>query len=397
VVEFRSALGALGGLGGSPFAASRQPCRLTLGRGGIVLEAVNVHASDAGKPLVKPRKLRPGSRVAAISLSWGGPGVFPLRYEAGKRQFEDEFHVNVVETRHALKHPNWLSRHPEARAEDLMSAFLDPSIDAIISTIGGDDSIRILPYLDLDVIRKNSKVFMGFSDTTISLLVCFRAGLVSFYGPTFMAGFAENGGMFPYMVESVRKTLFSSDPVGTISPNAAGWAVEELDWGNPENQSRRRHLNPSTGWNFLQGKGVVEGRLIGGCVEVLDWLRGTEFWPSLPEWENAILFLETSEEAPPAGAVGRFVRCLAAMGVLSRLSGILFGRPGGQVPPENFAEYDEVLVDAVSQEYGRTDLPIVTGMDFGHTDPMMVLPMGMNARIDCDSRQFSILENAVVD
>ena len=347
--------------------------------------------------MVKPRKLRPGSRVAAISLSWGGPGAFPLRYEAGKRQFEDEFQCTVVETSHALKDPDWLSRHPEARAEDLLSAFADPSIDAIISTIGGDDSIRILPCLDLDVIRNNPKVFMGFSDTTISLMACFRAGLVSFYGPTFMAGFAENGGMFPYMVESVRKTLFSAAPIGVITPNNAGWAVEELDWRNPENQSRRRQLNPSSGWNFLQGKGIVEGRLIGGCIEVLDWLRGTEFWPGPPEWENAILFLETSEEGPPPAYVGRFLRCLAAMGVLPRLSAILFGRPGGEIPSEKFAEYDAVLVDAVSEESGLTDLPIVTGMDFGHTDPMMVLPFGLNARIDCDSRQFSIVESAVVD
>ncbi len=354
-------------------------------------------ATEVRKPLVKPRKLRPGCRVAAITLSWGGPGAYPLRYEAGKRQFEDEFQVEVVETRHALKHPDWLGRHPEARAEDLMSAFADPSIDAIISTIGGDDSIRILPYLDLDVIRNNPRVFMGYSDTTISLMACFRAGLVSFYGPTFMAGFAENGGMFPYMVESIRKTVFSSDPIGTINPNAAGWTVEELDWNNPENQSRRRELNPSTGWNFLQGKGIVEGRLIGGCVEVLDWLRGTEFWPGLAEWENAILFLETSEEAPPAALVGRFVRTLDAVGVLRRLSGVLLGRPGGQIPPEKFAEYGTVLKDAVSQESGLTDLPIVTGMDFGHTDPMMVLPMGLKARIDCDSRQFSILDSAVVD
>jgi muramoyltetrapeptide carboxypeptidase LdcA involved in peptidoglycan recycling len=296
-----------------------------------------------------------------------------------------------------MSDPTWLSRNPEARAEDLMSAFSDPSIDGIISTIGGDDSIRILPYLDLEVIRKNPKVLMGYSDTTISLLACFRAGLASFYGPTFMAGFAENGGMFPYMVESVRKTLFCADPIGTISPNTTGWTVEELDWRNPENQLRRRQLNPSPGSSFLQGKGIVEGKLIGGCVEVLDWLRGTEFWPGLPEWENAILFLETSEEGPPAAYVGRFIRVLAAMGVLPRLSGILFGRPGGQLPPEKFAEYDAVLTDAVGQEAGLTDLPIVTGMDFGHTDPMMVLPLGLNARIDCDSRQFSVLENAVVD
>ena len=77
-----------------------------------------------------------------------------------------------------------------------MAAFADEAINGIISTIGGEDSIRTLPYLDLDLIQKNPKVFMGFSDTTISHAACFKAGIVSFYGPSFMAGFAENGGMF---------------------------------------------------------------------------------------------------------------------------------------------------------------------------------------------------------
>ena len=85
--------------------------------------------------MLKPRRLRPGDKVAAISLSWGGPSAFPRRYEAGKRQFVEAFGVEVVETAHALKDPAWLAKHPEARASDLMEAFADRSISGIISTI----------------------------------------------------------------------------------------------------------------------------------------------------------------------------------------------------------------------------------------------------------------------
>lgn len=105
--------------------------------------------------MIKPRKLQPGDTIAAISLLWGGPGTFPHRYEAGKRQLQDEFGLKVVETAHALRDADWLHKNPGARAEDLMNAFREPAIKAIISTIGGDDSIRTLPYLDLDVIRSN--------------------------------------------------------------------------------------------------------------------------------------------------------------------------------------------------------------------------------------------------
>ena len=160
--------------------------------------------------MIKPNRLKRGSRVAAVSLSWGGPGAFLHRYAAGRRQFEDEFGVAVTETAHALRDPAWLARNPRARADDLLAAFADPAVDGII---GGDDSIRLLPYLDLDVIRNHPKVFIGYSDTTVTHCVCRAAGLVSFYGPAFMSGFAENTGMFPYMVDSVRRTLFESEPI----------------------------------------------------------------------------------------------------------------------------------------------------------------------------------------
>ncbi|HZM20699.1 MAG TPA: S66 peptidase family protein [Anaerolineales bacterium] len=347
--------------------------------------------------MIKPRKLQPGDTVAAISLSWGGPGTFPHRYEAGKAQLQDEFGLKVVETAHALSDAEWLRRNPKARAEDLMTAFADSSIKAIISTIGGDDSIRILPYLDLDVMRTNPKIFLGFSDTTITHLACFKAGLVSFYGPSIMAGFAENGGMFPFTANAVRSALFSSAPIGDLKPNTSGWTVEMLDWGNLENQSRKRKLNPSTEWKYLQGKGMWQGHLIGGCLEVLDFLRGTDFWPESSAWQDAILFLETSEEAPPPGLLKSILRSYASIGILRNLSGILFGRPGGNISPEQFKEYDEVLYQVVTEEEGLSDLPIISRMDFGHTDPMFVLPYGVKAEINCETQQIRILESAVVD
>ena len=346
---------------------------------------------------IKPKVLLPDSRIAAISLSWGGPGTVPYRYQIGKQQFEKEFGVTVVETEHALRDADWLAKNPKARAEDLMAAFADDTIDGIISTIGGEDSIRTLPYLDLDIIRNNPKVFMGFSDTTISHAACFKAGIVSFYGPAFMAGFAENTGMFPYMVDSVRRTLFSAEPIGVIEPNRLGWTVEYLPWENPENQSIRRKLNPCTGWRFHQETGVVEGQLFGGCVEVLDWLRGTDYFSATDDLQGAVLFLETSEDAPLPSFLTEFVRCLAAMGILEGLRGILLGRPGGGVDPQTFHAYDEALCKTVREEYGLNDIPIVTNMDFGHTDPMFVLPIGVKVRIDSGKQEIAIDEAAVIE
>jgi muramoyltetrapeptide carboxypeptidase LdcA involved in peptidoglycan recycling len=347
--------------------------------------------------LTKPQKLNPGDKIAALSLSWGGPGALPARYQAGKRQLEEAFDVQVVEMPHTLAEPDWLQAHPQARAEDLMQAFRDPSIRAIFSTIGGDDSIRTLPYLDLDVIRNHPKIYLGYSDSTITHFACLKAGLGSFYGPSIMSDFGENGGLFPYMVDSVRKTLFESQPIGMLSPNMDGWTDELLDWDDPRNQSIPRKRQPSTGWKFLQGTGVHSGRLIGGCLEVLDWLRGTDYWPDEEEWEDTILFIETSEEAPNPLAVERMLRALAALGVLKRVHGLLVGRPGGQVPPERFTEYDQAILNIVVKEEGLTDIPIITNMDFGHTEPVLLLPYGAQTRIDCEKQTIEIMENAVSD
>src|SRR5688500_16109590 len=199
--------------------------------------------------LRKPPHLQPGDTVAAVSLSWGGPGTFPHRYQAGKRQFEEAFGVRVVEARHALRDADWLARNPKARADDLMEAFSDPAVRGIVSTIGGDDSIRILRHLDLEVLRNNPKLFVGYSDTTVSRFACLAAGLSSLYGPTFMSGFGENAGMHAYLADSFRRAAFTADAPGVIAPSAA-WTVQRMPWTQPELQERPRTLRPSTGWRF---------------------------------------------------------------------------------------------------------------------------------------------------
>lgn len=276
-----------------------------------------------------------------------------------------------------------------------MAAFADPSIKAVIANIGGDDSIRLIPHVDLDVIRANPKILTGYSDTTVIHYLCRKAGLVTFYGPAVLSGFAESAGMFPYLADSFRRATFNAEPMGVIEPNTEGWTVEFADWREPANQNRRRTLQPCTGWNWLQGQGVVRGPLIGGCMEVLEFLKGTSVWPRPEEWDGKILFFETSEEGATPLLLTRWLRNYAAQGILHRVSAVLLARPGGQIDPATFQEYDKAILNVVSEEQGLTTLPVVTGMDFGHTDPFITLPMGVGAEVDCERQRFSIVEAAV--
>jgi len=343
--------------------------------------------------MIKPRTLRPGDRVAAISLSHGWPSVYPCAYQDGKRQFEEAFDVKVVESRHALADFHWLAAHPEARAADLLEVLQDPGIQGIVSTIGGDDSIRLLPFLDYSVIRQNPKVFIGYSDSTITHFAFLKASVTSFYGPSLMAGFDENGGLPPYMAESVRQVLFAPSPSVLISPNSDGWTIASWEWADQKRNQKKRELRSCSGWRWLQGSGQHRGRLIGGCLEAVDWLRGTPVWPAPSVWRNSILFLETSEDQPSPTLVTYMLRSLAATGALNEVRGILYGRPYGD--EASFEAYDGALLRVLA-ELNLTSLPVITRMDFGHTDPKFILPIGVAAEIDCDRQQIRLLESPTI-
>ena len=352
-------------------------------------------SSPAQCSLVKPRHLRPGDTIAAVTPSWGAPGAFPERYQAGKRQLEQAFNVKVVEMPHTLRPPEWVAANPRARAQDLMGAFADSAISGIFATIGGADSIRLLPFLDLDVIRANPKVFLGFSDITSLHLACHAAGLVTFYGPTVMAGFGENGGIHRFTADGVRRALFQVEPIGVVPPNDEGWTAGPTDWSDARLQMLPRPLETAEPPRILQGRGVVSGPLLGGCAEVLEMAKGTAWWPANGRWDGAILFYETSEDAPDPKWIRYWLRNYAAQEILGSLAGVLLARPD----PRGDSTYRNRLEAEVLEglaEAGLSKLPVLSGLDFGHTMPMMTLPYGVHAQIDCTAATLTITEAGVV-
>lgn len=344
--------------------------------------------------LRSPRMLCPGDRVAIVTPSWGGPACFPQRFEAGLRYLADTFRLDPVVMPQARRPAEWLDRNPQARAEDIMLAFEDARISGVIASIGGDDAIRLMPYLDLAVIAANPKVLLGYSDATVLHFACLKAGVTSFYGPTIMDGFAENCGMHAMARDAVRATLMSTGPVGKLPRNTHGWTDEWSDWSQPRNQDRARRLNAPLPAKVWQGTGRVRGPLIGGCAEVLEMLKGTGYWPPLERWTGALLFYETSEDAPSPQQVARWMRNYGAQGILERISGIILGRPGGGIPAARHDDYGAAIAKVLA-EYDAEHVALLTGLDFGHTAPAVVLPHGVDAILDCADASVSLADAAV--
>ncbi|MGD9701018.1 MAG: S66 peptidase family protein [Acidimicrobiia bacterium] len=341
---------------------------------------------------VRPRRLQTGDVVAVVSTSWGGPHVFPHVFDAGLSTLTDRFGLRVKELPTARMAPRALAADPKARADDLNAAFADESVVAIIASIGGDDSARILPHLDVDVIRANPMILIGYSDTATQLVFCNSLGLVTFNGPCVMAGMAQME-HFPRAEAHVRAMLF--EPAGTFRYEPyPEWVDTYLDWNDPANASAIGAVRPHDGWHWLNGSGICTGRLIGGCIEVLELLKGTRFWPAPDLWRDRILFLETSEDKPTIAQLRYWLFNYGIQGVFGDASALLIGRARGYSDAEKL-ELDQMIVDTVVGQFGATDLTIVTNMDFGHTDPQWILPLGGLAELDHEQRSFRLLEPVV--
>jgi muramoyltetrapeptide carboxypeptidase LdcA involved in peptidoglycan recycling len=194
-----------------------------------------------------------------------------------------------------------------------------------------------------------------------------------------MAGFSQLV-CFPAALEEYRRVLFSNDEY-RLEP-FKHWSNAYKDWNDPENAGQvDALLGSDTGHRWLQKGPVVEGRLWGGCIEILAMINATLAWPGKDFWNDRILCFETSEDKPTPEEVGYILRNFGVQGIVGKLRGILVAKPKDHSAEEKAALDREVLKIVVG-EFQCRDLSIVSNIDFGHTDPRHIMPLGILTRID---------------
>lgn len=339
--------------------------------------------------MIKPKKLNRGDKVALVSLSSGlfGDSENKARLDRAINNLKNLLGVEVEIMPNALIGSKEVYEHPELRARDLMDAFKDPSIKAIFSLTGGFDTIRILPYIDFSVIKNNPKIFMGFSDTTADHFMMYHAGLVSFYGPA--AGVEFSLPQVPEIdVETVKNNLFNINEKLDL-PHSGKLANDPLDWST----SILDIQDDNKGYEVIQGSGKIRGKLLGGCIDVFLSINGTKIWPTLEEWKDKILFIETSDEQPNSTLIRTILINLGAQGILNVIKGIIVGRPKNG---KYYDEYNKVIKE-VCRIFNRSDLGIITNGHFGHAWLWNVMPLGVEAEVDFDNKKIKLLESGVVE
>lgn len=316
------------------------------------------------RTLLKPERLCFGDTIAIVAPA--SPPPDPKAVDRAAEALE-RYGFKPKLGRYVRERHGFLAGNDRDRAADIMEMFADKTVKAIMCLRGGYGSARLLPLLDYEVIRRQAKIFSGFSDIT-SLHCAFlqKAGLISIHAPML-----NNGLQAKEVPEFTRASFFRTvmEPVPSGSMTA-GFDKKEI--------------------SILRG-GVAEGQLIGGNLSVLCATVGTPFAPS---FKGGILFIEDIGEKPYR--LDRMLTHLLNAGILQQLAGVAVGiNRDCEDKDANTDEYRQTSADVVKERLSGLGVPVVSGLPFGHVHLNATIPVGAQARLDGENGDLIILESAV--
>ena len=196
--------------------------------------------------LTVPDKLVPGDRVAVVSPSFAAPGQFPAVHDLAMRRLRDDIGLQPVE----YPTTRQLGASPEVRAADLMVAFADPDIKAVLATIGGEDQLTVLPFLDAEVAAANPKAFVGYSDNTNLLSWLWNLGVACYHGGSTMVHLGRAGALHPVSAKSPRAALLDGGDLALHGVER--FSEDEVAWANLASLLTEAPPRPSPGWTWHQ-------------------------------------------------------------------------------------------------------------------------------------------------
>lgn len=327
-----------------------------------VLQQTGLVAQHADAPR-RPARLRPGDTVGVVdpaSATWDPVDVDIVVESLAALGLRARLGAHLFDRR------GYLAGRDEDRAADVMAMFTDPAVKAVHALRGGWGCARLLPHLDFDVIAHHPKILLGYSDLTALLLpVHAKAGFVTFHG---MNGASEWN---RFNVDWFRRVLMEGEAVTMRNPQDAGDMLVPVE-------NRIRTITP----------GRARGRLLGGNLTVLSSLVGTGM---LPDFRDAILFLEDVQEAPYR--IDRMLTQLALAGILRHVRAVIWGRCTRCTPGEGFGSL--TIGDLLRDHIAPLGVPAWEGAQIGHISRQFIMPLGVEAEVDAGTGTIRLLTPAV--
>ncbi|MBI4015691.1 MAG: LD-carboxypeptidase [Candidatus Aenigmarchaeota archaeon] len=303
--------------------------------------------------MIIPKRLKIGDKLGTCTPSdpvEGGPN--DPRFLKGVGELEKlGFKV--------LLSKNFNSTDPKKKAEDLNELFQNPEVKGIVSTVGGNNIQKTLEFIDWKTIKKNPKVFVGFSDVAALLNAIYvKIGLITFQGPEIRHCFGL------YSTDYDRKIFLDRLVKGKI--------------GEVPALRERKTIRA----------GHAQGKFLGGNLRALLKLAGTEFWP---DFSNSILMLEDYHMR--CDDVYKALEKLKELGVFDKVKGVVVGFIYGL---QKEWPKDKQLEQSLLELTAGKDFPILKTEDFGHHTPVATLPIGAKVSIDADKKIILIEEKCVL-
>jgi muramoyltetrapeptide carboxypeptidase len=306
----------------------------------------------SSQPLIKPRPLRPGGRVAVLAAS--SPSK-PDRIELARTHLQQRgLEVSLAENLYDVER-TYLAGPDAVRIEQLNRYLKDDTFDAFLFARGGYGAMRILEAVDYDAIRANPRPIIGYSDlTALHQAIARHSGVATFHGPMLNKDFHDR------LTPPIEEWFW--DVLAGVAP---------LSWDLEPAQVLRH--------------GRARGPLFGGCLSVTTALVGTpyDFWI-----DGGIWFWEDVDE--PTYRIDRMLTHLRLSGRLQTIEGVMIGQLkdcGGSDP----SGLDSLLGETL----GPLGIPIVRNLPFGHFGNNLLMPIGTTVELDTHSGTFTVVESAV--
>lgn len=334
---------------------------------GTAMAAVGSPTRAADLELIKPRALKPGDTIGLIT-----PATYvsdPDQLRAVARTIE-YFGLKSKWGPNVRRKDGYVGGSIADRAADVHAMFSDPEVKGVFAIRGGYGSGQILRDLNYDLIRRNPKIFIGYSDiTAMHLAIHRKAGLVTFHGPVPMSRFT------PYTQAVYKRALFEAKPLGSLT--------------NPPDSNT---LRPEHTLRTVR-PGKARGRLMGGNLTLIATTMGT---PYEIQTEGRILFIEDVGEQPYS--IDRMLTQLRLAGKLEQAAGIVFGECADCRRSDYKPSFDQTftLGEVVDNILGGLKIPVLAGLTIGHTDDQLTLPEGVMATLDADRGELIVEESATV-